>query len=297
MILKPIPTQLSLLIPPLSPSEHNYFVDASDATQFEPLASGLSWVNAWWSAECSLLAYCEEADANKAVHGAGLSIQLFRFKNYQACVIWDAKKVIVAFRGTDLPKAKTMAALAESTLDWIGNLDVKLEPWTSLGNGAHVHAGFLDAASGVFAAIQPCVASLVADGQRTLWLTGHSLGGALATLCAHMFTKVQGVYVFGSPRVGDSAFAAHYARPLWRFSNHSDVVVTVPPNWSLPFGFAREYQHVGRSVWFDANQAMAYGESPFSFLTTQLPESVLDHAPIAYSVLAWNQIAQKGGDA
>ena len=190
-----------------------------------------------------------------------------------------------------------LRGLAESTLDWIGNLDVKLEPWTSLGNGAHVHAGFLDAASGVFAAIQPCVASLVADGQRTLWLTGHSLGGALATLCAHMFTKVQGVYVFGSPRVGDSAFAAHYARLLWRFSNHSDVVVTVPPNWSLPFGFAREYQHVGRSVWFDVNQAMAYGESPFSFLTTQLPESVLDHAPIAYSVLSWNQIAQKDGDA
>lgn len=291
MTLKSIPTALDLLIPPLSPSDYEYFADSSSITPFEAHATGLNWVNAWWLAECSLLAYCDEGDAKQALNGTGLSTEFFQFKNYQAYVIWDDKKVIVAFRGTDLPKSKTMAALAESALDWIRNLDTLLEAWPTVSDDAHVHAGFLRAATGLFERIQARVASLTAGGQRKLWLTGHSLGGALATLCAHMFRPVQGVYVFGSPRVGDSAFAAHYDRPLWRFSNHSDVVVTVPLDWSLPFSFAREYQHAGRSVWFDANQTMSFGESPYSFVSTRLPESVLDHAPIAYSILAWNHIA------
>jgi triacylglycerol lipase len=290
MNLRPIPDDLNLLIPPVAPSDYAYFAQIVDRPQFVFDATGLSWVNAWWLAECSLLAYCDEPSVRAGLDGTGLAAEFFQFENFQAYVMWDATKVIVAFRGTELPKAKTTAALAESALDWIGNLNLRLDPWPSLGKDVRVHAGFLAAASGVFAQIKSHVASLTADGHRKLWLTGHSLGGALATLCAHMFAEVQGVYVFGSPRVGDSAFAVRYARPLWRFSNHSDVVVTVPPNWSLPFGFARDYQHVGRSVWFDVNQTMAHGESPFSFLTTQPPASVLDHAPIAYSVLAWNQI-------
>jgi triacylglycerol lipase len=290
MTAKTIPTDLNLLIPPVAPSDYTYFSGGDNRPRFVPGATGLNWVNAWWLAECSLLAYCGRGDVTTALQGTGLGAEPFQDRNYQAYVIADDEKVIVVFRGTDLPKAKTTAALAESALDWIGNLDVRLERWTSLDKDAHAHAGFLSAASGVFAQIKSRVAALTAGGQRKLWLTGHSLGGALATLCAHMFAKVQGVYVFGSPRVGDAAFAAHYARPLWRFNNHSDVVVTVPPNWSLPFGLSREYQHVGQSVWFDVNQAMAYGDAPVSYLPSNPLTSVLDHAPIAYSVLAWNQI-------
>ena len=146
----------------------------------------------------------------------------------------------------------------------------------------------------MFQEIQPRVATLTADGTRTLWLTGHSLGGALATLCAQMFNEVQGVYVFGSPRVGDTAFAAAYARPLWRFCNDGDVVVTVPLNGVplLPFlpSFLPKYEHAGKSVWFDAAQSPSHRDSPYMLLTTLLPQSALDHAPVAYSVLTWNQI-------
>jgi triacylglycerol lipase len=290
MTLKTIPKALDLLIPPLLPSEYKYFDQASDRTKFEPRAGALNWVNAWWLAECSLLAYCRESDVKEALNSTTLQAELFQFQNYQAYLIWDDSKVIVAFRGTELPKTKSFAAFAESMFDWIGNFNIGLKPWAAVSGDAHVHAGFLSAATELFARIERRVNELIANDARPLWLTGHSLGGALATLCAHMFRPVQGVYVFGSPRVGDSAFAAHYDRPLWRFSNHSDVVVTVPPDWSLPFSFAREYQHAGRSVWFDANQTMSYGESPNSFVSTRLPESVLDHAPIAYSVLAWNHI-------
>jgi triacylglycerol lipase len=290
MTPKIIPTELDLLIPPVSPTAYKYFAQTGDRVTFEPRATALNWANVWWLAECALLAYCNEHEVTKGLKGTGLEAQPFRFENYQAYLIWDASKVIVAIRGTDLPKAKTSGAFTESAMDWIYNLDVRLTAWPTVNGDAHVHAGFLRAATGLFNEIAARVNELTGGGQRALWLTGHSLGGALATLCAHMFGTVQGVYVFGSPRVGDTAFAAHYDRPLWRFSNSHDAVVTVPPKVPLLSLLTRQYQHAGQSVWFDTNHAMSYGESPYAFISMPRPESVLDHAPVAYSVLAWNQI-------
>ena len=287
---KTIPTSLDFLIPPVSPTAYKYFDQTIDRVTFKPRAKALTWANVWWLAECALLAYCDEHEVTEALKGTGLEAQPFRFENYQAYLIWDDLKVIVAIRGTELPKAKTVAAFAESAFDWIGNFKFRLESWPLLSGGAYVHAGFLRAATGLFDEIAARVNDLTADDQRALWLTGHSLGGALATLCAHMFGTVQGVYVFGSPKVGDTAFAAHYDRLLWRFSNSRDAVVTVPPRVPLLSLVAPQYQHAGRSAWFDSNQAMSIDESPYAFINVPRPESVLDHAPVAYCVLAWNQI-------
>jgi hypothetical protein len=71
-----------------------------------------------------------------------------------------------------------------------------------------------------------------------VFLTGHSLGGALATLCAHDLAlrawsrRPQLVMVnFGSPRVGNRAFAEDFNKLVpraWRVVNRNDAVAAVP---------------------------------------------------------------------
>lgn len=66
----------------------------------------------------------------------------------------------------------------------------------------------------------------------------HSLGGALATLCAMEIVNSRRVprlqlrmYNYGSPRVGNSAFAAKYNELVtdsFRLVNESDVVPSIP---------------------------------------------------------------------
>lgn len=84
----------------------------------------------------------------------------------------------------------------------------------------------------------------------TVFVTGHSLGGALATLCAldlKINLKLPDVRVvsFGSPRVGNYIFAKWFEQeigPHWRFTHNRDIVPSVPPGY---MGF----YHVAQEVW------------------------------------------------
>ncbi|KXZ49775.1 hypothetical protein GPECTOR_19g226 [Gonium pectorale] len=72
-------------------------------------------------------------------------------------------------------------------------------------------------------------------------LTGHSLGGALATLAAYELAKEKkdhgrlfdiSLYTYGAPRVGNQAFAEDFdarVTDAWRMVNPKDVVPRVPP--------------------------------------------------------------------
>jgi hypothetical protein len=119
---------------------------------------------------------------------------------------------------------------------------------------AWVHSGFERAYRSVRVAVVELVdAAVGADAEPwTVYVTGHSLGGALSTLCAHELgrrTAWRGApprvvnYSFGSPRVGNAAFAAELnaaAPNCWRVVNRADAVAGVP----RLLGFA----HVGHRV-------------------------------------------------
>src|SRR5262249_24342235 len=78
---------------------------------------------------------------------------------------------------------------------------------------------------------------------RPLWLTGHSLGGALATLAAARLATTRGgkgLYTFGCPRVGNATFTTTVPHPWHRFVNSNDVVARLPPP-----GLFAGYQHGG----------------------------------------------------
>ena len=110
-------------------------------------------------------------------------------------------------------------------------------------SNVQMHEGFVDAYLTVRSTIHqyfkahPC--SIVT-------VTGHSLGGALATLCAldlqYNFFDSDSVqlYTFGSPRVGNADFSQSFKRRVphcYRVINGMDVIPAVPRPW-------QGYRHV-----------------------------------------------------
>lgn len=145
-------------------------------------------------------------------------------------VAYSDDTVLVSFRGT------------VNLGNWLSNMNVF---GTTRPYGV-VHRGFLGAFQVVDAQLRNALAGL---GPRKLLLTGHSLGGALATVAAAEWQgqfPVSGVYTYGQPAVGAGEFPAfmarHYAGKFFRFVNNNDIVPRVPPG----------YRHVGRLFRFGA---------------------------------------------
>ncbi|XP_022722826.1 uncharacterized protein LOC111279985 isoform X2 [Durio zibethinus] len=170
------------------------------------------------------------------------------------------RRLVVAFRGTEQAKWKDLRTdlmLVPSGLnpERIGG-DFKQE----------VHSGFLGAYDSVRIRIISLIkASIGYIDEITepvhrwqVYVTGHSLGGALATLLALELSSSQfakrGVilvtmYNFGSPRVGNRRFAEVYnekVKDSWRIVNHRDIIPTVPRLMG--------YCHVAQPVYLAAGE-------------------------------------------
>ncbi|CAD5223321.1 unnamed protein product [Bursaphelenchus okinawaensis] len=99
-----------------------------------------------------------------------------------------------------------------------------------------------------------------------LWVTGHSLGGAVASIAA---TEIMIEYqipqekvkliTFGQPRTGDIKYANFYPNSIpeaYRVNHNRDLVAHVPPEKF------EDYYHHGSEVWYPNN--MQDGDSAFS---------------------------------
>lgn len=108
---------------------------------------------------------------------------------------------------------------------------------------AYIHAGFLESAE----VLLPFAQHYVKVWGSPIDLTGHSLGGAVATVLAFLMPvgDVRSLTTFGAPRAGDAAFCAEVARrcpSIVRVTNAADVVSTVP--WAVT-----GYQHLGHRLY------------------------------------------------
>lgn len=83
-----------------------------------------------------------------------------------------------------------------------------------------------------------------------VYLTGHSLGGALSVLSAYILktqisANIEGVYLFGAPRVGGPNWKKAYDSILFdktfSYQNHGDLIPSLPPKWL-------GYHHVGQHI-------------------------------------------------
>lgn len=133
--------------------------------------------------------------------------------------------LILAFRGTQ----------TSSPQDVITDLDARLVPVAENGclRGGRVHSGFAKA----FRQVKDMIQDVIADdaySQYPFYITGHSLGGALAVLATRYLThqKLAATYTYGCPRVADDAFFEGMKTPVYRIVNAADGVTTIP------FGYA-----------------------------------------------------------
>ncbi|MEZ4471998.1 MAG: lipase family protein [bacterium] len=162
--------------------------------------------------------------------------------------------VFLSFRGTDF----------DELADLLTDLKLRLID----AEVGRVHAGF----SGALDAVWPALVAALPDDGRPLCVVGHSLGGALAQLAgSRLRTRADlRVVSFGSPRVGDAAFArgltTALAGRLVRVTHDHDPVGDLPPQ-------GLGYRHAGQTL-----RLLDDGD----FETSDGPESADDRAaPVA----------------
>lgn len=103
-------------------------------------------------------------------------------------------------------------------------------------DGATIHSGFYNAFNHVKHDIEKAIESLNNNGYP-LYITGHSLGGALALLATKFLASdsLGACYTFGSPRVASSVFGDDIKTPIYRIVNAADLVPRVPPAYIQHF--------------------------------------------------------------
>jgi triacylglycerol lipase len=146
-------------------------------------------------------------------------------KGSQAYVLWNDEDIIIAFRGTEPNELQ----------DIIHDIKIKLVPSSS--KVGKVHAGFREALDKIWPDVFKIISELTSFSDRKIYFTGHSLGGAKATLaaarCARLTNMPQpaGLYTYGSPKVGNRLYTFYigeYCIPGARWVNNVDIVTKVP---------------------------------------------------------------------
>ncbi len=307
-LLRPMPTEtVSGLTPPLT--QFPYF-SAADQFRFQPRPGGFSSINAWWLAEASFLVYggaefIEQTIERTALPQLGFKLEWIGDRNDNGgMVLSNDHAMVVVFRGTRMHQYSVLDAAELVLIDqddlWT---DSKFLP-AACPAGGMVHHGFLSRYAEIAAALDAVITGK--SETQALWLTGHSLGGALAVVAATHFNNqsIEGVYTYGAPRVGNQEFATLLPDPSHqRFVHRDDWVATVPPEL-LGYrhgGTLRRLEGSGKRSFLDdvasgTQSLVAAAKSMARELKIdvgQLPMKVsglADHAPIYYATLLWNSL-------
>lgn len=188
------------------------------AYAFDPADSSFNITNAIYLAHAADVAYLRSPSA-VAWERLGLVVYPFRHRVTRTrgfLGVCDTHAVL-AFRGSDpltLP-------------NWVTDSIVRLVERDEFDG--RVHLGFSSALKKSWPKLESLLGHV---GDRPLFLTGHSLGGALAVLTACRLAKqdrpVVATYTFGAPRVGDPTFCDGYNLPTYRVVNRLDLVPEIP---------------------------------------------------------------------
>ncbi len=229
--------------------------------RFDLSATQWRTANALALAHAADLAY--EDDPNKILgqlQGWGfpaIGCRVFSADTAQALAAANDGMIIIAFRGTEPDKLA----------DWLVDAEIIQKPWQDFfgePNLGLAHYGFMRNTSFVWRQLSQWVAG-ARTNKQSLWITGHSLGGAMALIAGAVFTfsehqTVNGIYTYGQPRAGNRAFVVKCNQLLraatFRVVNDQDVVPHVPPAF-IPFLIVPPhgpifYRHAGRLLHFDA---------------------------------------------
>jgi hypothetical protein len=264
----------------------------------------------------------------------------------------DRKVVIIAYRGTE----------TANFLNWLTDVQVIAQEPAKIRLNFHpvdVHAGFyrnVRATSYQVLRVLRCAlagksildcslgsdetdetpAELNPGSDPALYITGHSLGGAMAAIMglrlmgdpaySDIGEKLRAVYTFGQPMIGLSAIAEAYEQipaikraPVFRYIYRDDPVPHLPPQSTGQFmHFGREFRY--HEKWAEAQESAEPMENIMPFVTALLTfpfqqlhawrilmslipgvhdrYSIADHLPQNYidSLTPDNQVSEFGDD-
>ena len=242
------------LLPDYNANFHNYQQLASFQIEEEILEN-------YWQLRESIVSVDRPNAMQKTLHDAESKIREIaqrivqrrhRTSLFIGFAIASKAANIIAFRGT------------QTQLEWWRNLQATqkkyFDPTTGKQYGK-VHQGYLKI-------VRDEIGSKLIDTVRQLdttipcYITGHSLGGAVATLSAmeialqvpEIREQIQ-LYTYAAPRIGDRTFAQEHSKLIpnsYRIVNLSDSVPLVPPI-KIENKFASvNYAHVGQKWSFTA---------------------------------------------
>lgn len=207
-----------------------------------PYKTKLCRENAYWMAKLAKEVYEKTSDTDQKPHEQKIlsriqaedpkfiSVKGFDHNSAQAAVINHKEFICLTFRGTN------------EIADWLDNIKV----FSVKALFGEFHRGFFNSVKDLWAEIEQEIAIIREVERKPLFLTGHSLGGAMASIAAaqliHEDKPFTSVYTFGQPR----ALSQHTSRLFnieckeryFRFHNNNDIVTRVPARMM-------GYSHVG----------------------------------------------------
>jgi len=186
-------------------------------------------------AELANLSYLSRAEAGLLAYQIGFpEIRFYDHDGAQAYIFANEYDAVVTCRGTEPNEWNDVKA----DLD-IGRAMAETVGW--------VHRGFKREVDELW----PRLEQALVNNTRTLWFSGHSLGGAMAAICAgrcrlsYIKSNPRALFTFGSPRVGNKRYVNYVQIETYRWVNNNDIVPRVPPAW---LGF----RHKGQEIYLNA---------------------------------------------
>ena len=185
-------------------------------------------------AEVSMISYLSIEECNIAAGKLGFIDGKF-FNSNAAQAYWFQSEYdsVVVCRGTEAREwedikadANALAAVAETV--------------------GKVHRGFKAEVDEIW----PYIEKELEPNTKPLWFCGHSLGGAMANICAgrcmlsYIKSEPEELYTYGSPRIGCRRYVSHVKLNHFRWVNNNDIVTRMPPPWL-------GYRHNGQEMYLD----------------------------------------------
>ena len=167
-------------------------------------------------AEVSMISYMSPQECNIAAGKLGFKDgKFFECDGSQAYWFQTEHDSVVVCRGTE----------ADEWNDIQADVNALTAVAETVGK---VHRGFKKEVDDLW----PYLETALQDNDKPLWFSGHSLGGAMATICAsrsllsHIKSEPAGLFTYGSPRVGCKRYVNYTKVPHYRWVNNNDIAVS-----------------------------------------------------------------------
>ena len=185
-------------------------------------------------AEVSMISYLSIEECNIAAGKLGFTDgKFFNTRGAQAYWFFNEWDSVVVCRGTEPHEWEDIQA----------DINALTAVAETVGK---VHRGFKAEVDRLW----PHIETALEENELPLWFCGHSLGGAMATICSwranlsHIPCETEELFSYGSPRVGCNRYINHVELEHHRWVNNNDIVTRVPPTWL-------GYRHSGTECYID----------------------------------------------